>query len=50
MLKSSSARLRGYLMSVVLSTALIGAVEAGEYNITVDPVEIDTGTFTRTGI
>jgi len=50
MLKSSSARLRGYLMSVVLSTALIGAVEAGEYNITVDSVEIDTGTFTRTGI
>jgi CopA family copper-resistance protein len=50
MLKFSSARLRGYLTSVVLSTALIGAVEAGEYNITVDPVEIDTGTFTRTGI
>ena len=50
MLKRNSTRFGQTLAGIVLSTALIGAVEAGEYNISVDPVEIDAGTFTRAGI
>lgn len=45
-----SMLLRAGLVGLGLAAAGTGSVSAGEYNLTVDPVEIDTGDFTRTGI
>ena len=41
---------RAALLGTGLVLALAGGTMAGEYNLTVDPVEIDTGAFTRSGI
>ena len=41
---------RAIVLSVSLTAALSSASVGGEYNITVDPVTIDTGEFTRSGI
>ncbi|MBL6597874.1 MAG: copper resistance system multicopper oxidase [Alphaproteobacteria bacterium] len=41
---------RAVVLGVGLAAALSSAVGAGEYHITVDPVTIDTGGFTRDGI
>ncbi len=41
---------RAIVLGVGLTAALSSASVAGEYNITVDPVTIDTGDFTRSGI
>jgi CopA family copper-resistance protein len=41
---------RAVVLGVGLAAALSSAVVAGEYEITVDPVTIDTGGFTRDGI
>lgn len=40
------------IVAITAATALglAGAAQAGEYNLTVDYVKIDTGDFTRTGI
>ena len=41
----------GILLGLGLAaTASISPAQAGEYNITVDPVTIDTGAFTREGV
>jgi L-ascorbate oxidase len=41
---------RANLLGIGLALALSSAATAGEYNITVDRVRIDTGEFTKTGI
>ena len=41
---------RAVVLGVGLAAALSGAAVAGEYELTVDPVTIDTGGFTRDGI
>ncbi|MDE0808410.1 MAG: copper resistance system multicopper oxidase [Alphaproteobacteria bacterium] len=41
---------RAIVLGVSLAAALSSASVGGEYNITVDPVTIDTGEFTRSGI
>ncbi|MEQ8335438.1 copper resistance system multicopper oxidase [Nisaea sp.] len=41
---------RALLLGAGLAASLSGAVTAGEYSLTVDPVTVDTGAFTRTGI
>ncbi|WP_348638793.1 copper resistance system multicopper oxidase [Minwuia sp. IMCC3060] len=38
------------MLGTGLALALGGGAMAGEYNLTVDPVRIDTGTFTRSGV
>ncbi len=40
----------GIVSGLVISMLSISSLQAGEYNITVDPVTIDTGSFTRTGV
>lgn len=40
----------GIVSGLVISMLSIFSLHAGEYNITVDPVTIDTGSFTRTGV
>ena len=47
---STGPILRAVSLGFGLLAALSSAVTAGEYSITVDPVTIDTGTFTRTGV
>lgn len=47
---SRSILLRAGLIGFGLAVAGTGTVSAGEYNLTVDRVEMDTGDFTRTGI
>ena len=47
---SRMTMLRAAMLGTGLALALGGGAMAGEYNLTVDPVEIDTGTFTRSGI
>nr|WP_281019419.1 MULTISPECIES: copper resistance system multicopper oxidase [unclassified Minwuia] len=42
--------LRAAMLGTGLALALGGGAMAGEYNLTVDPVRIDTGTFTRSGV
>ena len=37
-------------LAAMTSLFLVGAAEAGTYDLTVDPVTIDTGEFTRSGI
>ena len=46
----SIGMLRAAALGAGLATALSGAALAGEYNITVDRVKIDTGEFTRSGV
>ncbi len=41
---------RAGVLGAGLAASLISAAEAGEYSLTVDPVTIDTGVFTRPGI
>ncbi|WP_420405931.1 copper resistance system multicopper oxidase [Nisaea sp.] len=41
---------RASLLGAGMAAALSGAAAAGEYNLTVDRVTVDTGSFTRTGI
>ena len=41
---------RAFLLGAGLAASLSGAATAGEYSLTVDPVTVDTGSFTRTGI
>tara|TARA_E500000305_G_scaffold40424_1_gene30930 strand:- start:5296 stop:7215 length:1920 start_codon:yes stop_codon:yes gene_type:complete len=41
---------RAFVLGAGLAVALTSAANAGEYNLTVDPVIVDTGTFKRTGI
>ncbi|MDF1736712.1 MAG: copper resistance system multicopper oxidase [Minwuia sp.] len=41
---------RAAMLGTGLALALMGGAMAGEYNLTVDPVEIDTGEFSRSGI
>ncbi|WP_193182769.1 copper resistance system multicopper oxidase [Nisaea sediminum] len=41
---------RASLLGAGLAAALSGAAMAGEYNLTVDRVTVDTGSFTRSGI
>ena len=41
---------RAFLLGAGLAASLSGAATAGEYSLTVDPVTVDTGAFTRTGI
>jgi CopA family copper-resistance protein len=41
---------RAIVLGVGLAAALSSASVAGEYNISVDPVTIDTGGFTRSGV
>ncbi|WP_036553291.1 copper resistance system multicopper oxidase [Nisaea denitrificans] len=41
---------RAFLLGAGLAAALSGAATAGEYSLTVDPVTVDTGAFTRSGI
>ena len=40
----------GIVTGLVISMLSISSLQAGEYNLTVDPVTIDTGSFTRTGV
>jgi len=47
---SSLRTCTGIVCSVVISMLSIPSLSAGEYNLTVDPVTIDTGNFTRTGV
>ena len=47
---SRMTMLRAAMLGSGLVLALASGATAGEYNLTVDPVEIDTGTFTRSGI
>ena len=47
---SETTTFRAAMFGTGLALALMGSATAGEYNLTVDPVEIDTGTFTRSGI
>ncbi len=46
MLKSIASRLSGCFFGVVAASA----AAAGEYNLTVDPITVDTGEFTRSGV
>jgi CopA family copper-resistance protein len=46
----SNAVARAGLLSLALTLGCAAAVQAGEYNLTVDHVTIDTGDFTRSGI
>ena len=41
---------RAALLGAGLALAFPVGAMAGEYNLTIDPVEIDTGTFTRSGV
>jgi CopA family copper-resistance protein len=41
---------RAILLGAGFVAALSGATTAGEYNITVDPISIDTGAFSRSGV
>ncbi|WP_036552911.1 copper resistance system multicopper oxidase [Nisaea denitrificans] len=41
---------RALVLGAGLAVALTGAANAGEYNLTVDRVTVDTGTFSRSGI
>ncbi len=47
---SETTLFRAAMLGTGLALALMGGVMAGEYNLTVDPVEIDTGEFSRSGI
>ena len=46
----SIGMIRAAALGAGVVAALSGAATAGEYNLTVDRVSIDTGEFTRTGI
>lgn len=47
---SCSKILNAGLLAFGLALTAHGSAQAGEYNLTVDPVTIDTGDFTKTGI
>lgn len=47
---SETTLFRAAMLGTGLALALMGGAMAGEYNLTVDPVEIDTGEFSRSGI
>ena len=47
---SSSRNCIGIVYGLAISMLSISSLSAGEYNLTVDPVVIDTGSFTRTGV
>ena len=47
---SETTLFRAAMLGTGLALALMGGAMADEYNLTVDPVEIDTGEFSRSGI
>ena len=47
---SETTTFRAAMLGTGLALALMGSATAGEYNLTVDPVEIDTGAFSRSGV
>jgi len=50
MICTTSSRLGGCVLGVLMAIGFTAVADAGEYNITVDTVTIDTGKFTREGI
>nr|MBC8452066.1 multicopper oxidase domain-containing protein [Rhodospirillaceae bacterium] len=47
---TTSSRLGGCVLGVLMAFGFTAVADAGEYNLTVDTVTIDTGEFTREGI